>query len=56
MVNVAHLSAGLRVRPATMNDLEAVFHVQIAQEVADLVNRSLSRTVCGLPGSRLALT
>lgn len=34
MVNVAPLSPGFRVRPATMNDLEAVFHVQIAQEVA----------------------
>jgi mycothiol synthase len=35
MINIAPLPTGFRVRPATMSDLEAVFHVQLAQEVAD---------------------
>ncbi len=35
MVKVTPFPAGFRVRPATMDDLEAVLHVQIAHERAD---------------------
>ncbi|BCL77760.1 GNAT family N-acetyltransferase [Ktedonobacteria bacterium brp13] len=57
MVNVASLPAGFRVRPATMDDLEAVAHVQIAHEVADfntpLSNETSLRHTWQSPGINL---